>query len=137
MEIVAVIAAVTVGGWFAPLNFHALGQVYLLAVIALSLRVSRWSALVADVVSGAVWNFVFVPPRLSFSVVHAEDGLLVGTYFVVALVGGQLTSLRTASERARLLAESDRLHRTLLDSVSHELKTPIAVLRTASDHLET
>jgi two-component system sensor histidine kinase KdpD len=43
--------------------------------------------------------------------------------------------LRSAREQARLLAESDRLHRTLLDSVSHELRTPLAVLRSAAESL--
>lgn len=36
--------------------------------------------------------------------------------------------LRAAGERGKLVAESDRLHRALLDGVSHELKTPLAVL---------
>jgi two-component system sensor histidine kinase KdpD len=45
--------------------------------------------------------------------------------------------LRAASEREKFFAESDRLHRTLLDSVSHELKTPIAVLRSAGEKIET
>lgn len=44
-------------------------------------------------------------------------------------------NLRAASEREKILEESDRLHRTLLDSVSHELKTPLAVLRAASEGL--
>ena len=37
---------------------------------------------------------------------------------------------------ARLTAESERLHRTLLDSVSHELKTPLAVIEAATDGLD-
>jgi two-component system sensor histidine kinase KdpD len=44
--------------------------------------------------------------------------------------------LRIASEREKLLAESDRLNRTLLDSVSHELKTPLAVLRSALENID-
>ena len=43
--------------------------------------------------------------------------------------------LIAAARRADLLAESERLQRALLDSVSHELKTPIAVIRTALDGL--
>lgn len=46
-------------------------------------------------------------------------------------------NLRAAGERERFFAESDRLHRTLLDSVSHELKTPLAVLRSAGEKLPT
>jgi two-component system sensor histidine kinase KdpD len=45
--------------------------------------------------------------------------------------------LRAAGEREKFFAESDRLHRTLLDSVSHELKTPLSVLRSAGEQLET
>ena len=43
--------------------------------------------------------------------------------------------LQAAKHRAELAAEAERLHRTLLDSVSHELKTPIAIIRTALDGL--
>jgi len=287
-EVLGVIACVTVVGWFLPLSYHAIGQIYLLAVIALSLRVSRWPVLVAAVASAVTWNYVFMPPRLSFAVLDFDDSLILGTYFVVALIGGQLTTrvraqarlerrreqlatallrltralaaartldeaaraalrqaeevfeartalllldekdalvpheassfrlsdlenaaakvartkgeqtgrftsvhstaqavcvpmlraggvlgvlalrlpvetlqltsagqdlingfaaqiallierekLRAASEREKLLAESDRLHRTLLDSVSHELKTPLSVLRSATEKLDT
>jgi two-component system sensor histidine kinase KdpD len=43
--------------------------------------------------------------------------------------------LREAGEREKLLAESEKLHRTLLDGVSHELKTPLAVLSAAVENL--
>lgn len=137
VEAMGVIALVTVVGWFTPLNYHAFGYIYLLAVIALSLHIRRWPVLVGAVVSGLVWNFVFVPPRLSFSVLHFDDSLLLGSYFVVALIGSQLAALRSADDRAKLLAESERMHQTLLDSVAHELKTPIAGFRSAVDQLGT
>jgi two-component system, OmpR family, sensor histidine kinase KdpD len=41
------------------------------------------------------------------------------------------------SQAARIAEESEKLHRTLLDSVSHELKTPLAVIRAATEGLET
>jgi two-component system sensor histidine kinase KdpD len=41
------------------------------------------------------------------------------------------------AQAARISEESERVHRTLLDSVSHELKTPLAVIRAATDGLET
>jgi two-component system sensor histidine kinase KdpD len=44
-------------------------------------------------------------------------------------------SLRTAGETARVMEASERLHRTLLDSVSHELKTPLAVIDSAAENL--
>ncbi|MFA5057675.1 MAG: DUF4118 domain-containing protein, partial [Opitutaceae bacterium] len=43
--------------------------------------------------------------------------------------------LRTTEEAARLSQESEKLHRTLLDGVSHELKTPLAVIASAAENL--
>ncbi len=43
--------------------------------------------------------------------------------------------LRELSEKARLLAESERLSKTLLNSMSHEIRTPIAVIKNAAGHL--
>jgi len=134
VEVAAVLAVVTFAGWFVPASYRAFGYIYLLVVIALSTRVGRGPIFAAAVLSGIAWNFVFIPPRLSFSVMHFEDALALGTYFAAALIGGQL---RGASERSKLLAESQRLQRTLLDSVSHELKTPLAVVRSASERLDT
>jgi two-component system sensor histidine kinase KdpD len=137
VEVLAVIAVVTVIGWFTHVDYHAFGYIYLLAVIGLSLRVRRGPVLTAAIASAAAWDFVFVPPRLSFTMAHMDDCLLLGSYFVVALIGTQLTALRSADGRARLLAESERMHQTLLDSVSHELRTPIAALRSAVEQSHT
>jgi len=138
----AVIAVVTLLGWFMPLSYRVFGYIYLLAVIVLSFRVRRWPVLVATAVGGLVWNFMFMPPRLSFSLLHGEDRRLLGGYFVVALlssqiIAGRMDKLRLAEERSKLLEETDRLRHTLLDNVAHELKTPIAIFRAAADQLGT
>jgi two-component system sensor histidine kinase KdpD len=44
--------------------------------------------------------------------------------------------LLEAKRHSEGVAESERLHRTLFDSVSHELKTPISVIRAALDGIE-
>ena len=44
--------------------------------------------------------------------------------------------LLEAKRHAEIVSESERLHRTLFDSVSHELKTPIAVIRAALDGID-
>lgn len=43
--------------------------------------------------------------------------------------------LRATTERARLLAESEKLSRVLLNSISHEIRTPIAVITSAASGL--
>jgi K+-sensing histidine kinase KdpD len=136
-EVVTAITLITVAGWFSPLSYHALGYIYLFAVIALSLRISRWPALVAAILSGAAWDFFFIPPKLSFLGIHIDEGLLLTTYFAVALIGSQLTALRSAADRADLLAESEHMRQTLLDTVSHEIMTPLAVFRSAVEQLGT
>jgi two-component system sensor histidine kinase KdpD len=96
------VGAITLGALLLPQNYYlAAGLVYLLAVILLSLRIGRGPVLAAGVLSALTWNFLFIPPRFTFSIGRVEDGLLFGTYFVVALVAGQLT----ARIRAQALAE--------------------------------
>jgi two-component system sensor histidine kinase KdpD len=43
--------------------------------------------------------------------------------------------LNGISEKAKLLAESERLSKTLLDSMSHEIRTPIAAIKSATGNL--
>ena len=133
-EVLAVITAVTVAGRFVPLSYTAFGHIYLLAVIALSLRVGRWPVMFAAVASALAWDYFFVSPRMSFAVLRFDDTLLLGTYFVVAIIAGQLTTYIREHEKLYAAAE---FHRTLLDSVSHELKTPLSVLRPAAEQLDT
>lgn len=104
------VAALTLAGVLLPANYYlAAGLVYLLAVILLSLRIGRGPVLMAGVLSALTWNFLFIPPRFTFRIQKIEDGLLFGTYFVVALVAGQLT----ARIRAQALAERRREGRAM------------------------
>lgn len=43
--------------------------------------------------------------------------------------------LREASEQTKILSESERLSKTLLNSVSHEIRTPIAAIKSAVTNL--
>lgn len=123
----ATIAAITVGGLLLPPNYYlACGLVYLLATILLSLRVGRGPVLVAGVLSALAWNFLFIPPRFTFRIEKVEDGLLFGTYFVVALVAGQLT----ARIRAQAVAERRREGRAV---ALFQLTRALAAARTLDE----
>jgi len=65
-----------------------------------------------------------------------EHDLLVTFAAQIAALVERHRLMDNASQ-ARLTAESERLHRTLLDSVSHELKTPLAVIEAATEGLDT
>ncbi len=120
-------------------NQQTLALIYLLAVVLSAFAVGRGPIFLAAVLSALAWNFLFIPPSFSFHVASLYDKIMIVTYLVVALVLGQLTArLRTQQEtevKARLLTESERLSRTLLNSVSHEFRTPLAAILGAASNL--
>ncbi len=104
--VAGILAAVTLAGLLLPHDYYlAVGLVYLLAVIAVSLRVGRGPVLAAGVVSALTWNYLFIPPRFTFQINKVEDATLFGTYFLVALIAGQLTARIRAQARHERLRE--------------------------------
>jgi two-component system sensor histidine kinase KdpD len=142
-EAVGLIAALTAAGWIWPISYRAFSNLYLLAIVVLSLRMGRGPVLLAAIASVVVLDYFIIPPRLSFQILGVDDITLYVTFIVVALVVSHLTyrirlqgaHIGAARERESLLAESGRLHQSLFDSVSHELKTPLTVLRSAAPAL--
>ncbi|HTB63006.1 MAG TPA: DUF4118 domain-containing protein, partial [Opitutales bacterium] len=90
--VTGVVAVITLLGNPLPEEYYmGLGFVYLLAVILLSLRVGRGAALWAGILSVAIWDYAFIPARWSWAIDKLSDALLLGPYFVVALVLSQVT----------------------------------------------
>jgi two-component system sensor histidine kinase KdpD len=106
-EVFGVIAALTVASSFIVPHsgYLSVGLFFLLAVIILSLRVGPGPVLVAGVASALTWNFFFIPPLYTFSIMRFEDGLMFMTYFVVAIISGQLTARVRAQERNERMRE--------------------------------
>ena len=140
----AVVAAVacTVAGLlmqprFDPVN---IAMVYLLAVVLVALRQSRGPALATAVLCVAAFDFTFVPPRGTFTVQDAQYLFTFAIMVIVALVIAHLVDSvrRQASGQARLAieAETERIRSTLLASISHDLRTPLAVMAGAASTLK-
>ena len=87
-------------GFMALAGPRVPGLVFLLAVMFLALKVGRGPVLVSGALSALVWNYFFLPPRFTFYITNLEDGMLFGTYFVVALILGQLVARIRAQEQA-------------------------------------
>ena len=68
---------------------------------------------------------VFVPKEESLTLQQRD---LLDSFATQIAMAIERTHLRAASERERLLAESEKLYRTLHECVSHELRTPLAVI---------
>lgn len=96
--------------------------------------------LVAAVLSAIIWNFFFIPPIYTFHIRDAEDILMFLLYFTIALVNAVLSfKIREAEKKAREQEEKEttiKLYNTLLNSLSHELRTPISTILGAVDTLK-
>jgi two-component system, OmpR family, sensor histidine kinase KdpD len=95
--------------------------------------------MVAALLSALIWNFFFIPPRFTFHISSAEDIILFLMYFVIASVNAVLTYkirqlTKIASEEEKK-ANTVKLYNTLLNSLSHELRTPISTIIGASDNI--
>jgi two-component system sensor histidine kinase KdpD len=125
--VAAVVGTVTILGSLLPTDYYlAVGLVYLLAVISLSLRVGRWPVLAAGVLSALTWDYLFIPPKYTFVINKLEDALLFGTYFIVALVSGQLTA------RIRAQARNERMREERATALFH-LTRALAAANTLDD----
>jgi two-component system sensor histidine kinase KdpD len=125
--VAGVVGTVTALGLLLPVDYYlAVGLVYLLAVISLSLRVGRWPVLAAGVLSALTWDYLFIPPKYTFVINKLEDALLFGTYFIVALVAGQLTA------RIRSQARNERFREERATALFH-LTRALAAAKTLDD----
>jgi two-component system sensor histidine kinase KdpD len=116
-----------------------IAMVYLLAVVVIALRHSRGAAIFVAALSVAAFDFIFVPPQGTFTV---DDVQYLLTFIIMLAVGLIISELvadvhRQAKAQAALevQAETERIRGALLASISHDLRTPLAVISGASSSL--
>ena len=135
------VAALTIACWLlTPLTgYGAISLIFLLGVLLAGMVLNRGPVLLVAALSALSWNFLFIPPLFTLHIAKLEDGLTFATYFIIAITVGSLTAQLKAREhlaaQIQLAQESERLRKTLLDCVSHELKTPLAAIGAASQEL--
>lgn len=121
---------------FDPVN---IAMVYLLAVVIVALRFSRGPAIAASILCVAAFDFVFIPPQWTFAVDDAQYLLTFAIMLAVGLIISGLTAdiRRQAKAQAALAveAETERIRSALLSSISHDVRTPLAVMAGASSSL--
>src|SRR5262249_6766248 len=119
--VIGIIAAVALISVLIDPNYSAPrvpGLIFLLTVVVMALFLGRGPVLLAGALSAIVWNYFFLPPRYTLIIASAEDGILFGLYFVVAIVLGQLVSRIRAQELAERHCEE---RATALYQLSREL----------------
>ena len=137
----AATAACTLVGFAMTPRFDLvnIAMVYLLAVVVVALRSSLGAAIFTSLASVALFDYCFVPPQGAFNVDDVQYLLTFAIMVAVAIVISTLT--RSVHEQARaqaaleVEAETERIRSALLASISHDLRTPLAVMSGASSSL--
>lgn len=101
------LSAVTALGLVArpALGYRSISILYLLAIISLPFACGRRTVIAAAALSALLWNFLFIPPQLSFSIGSLEDLLMFAAFFLAAFAGGIMTSRLREKEAALSLRE--------------------------------
>ena len=121
---------------FDPVN---IAMVYLLPVVFVAMRYSRGAAAAAAVLCVMAFDFFFVPPTWTFAIDDAQYLLTFGIMLAVGLAISTLAaSIRDRAHREAILkaeANTERIRSALLASISHDLRTPLALMVGVSSSL--
>jgi two-component system sensor histidine kinase KdpD len=103
--------------------------VYLLGVVFAAMRFGYATSILTSILSVAAYDFFFVPPFYSFAVTDGHDTITFLLFFVTACAISYFTEqIRRVAVDARERELQERVRSTLLSSVSHDLRTPLAVV---------
>ncbi len=122
------------------LGYRVVAFILLLVVSLLAITFDILPVLLSATLSAFIWDFFFIPPRFTMHVDTPEDTILLVMYFVIVTINGVLTYKIRQVEKISSLKEeranSVKLYNTILNSLSHELRTPIAAIIGATDNLQ-
>ena len=122
------------------IDYKIVGYLLLVVVSLLAIFLEIKPVLLGAVLSALALNFVFIKPYYTLHIDKPEDILLLALYFIIALINAVLTNNFRRMQRAiqikQTRASTLKLYNTLLDSLSHELRTPIAAILGSIDTLQ-
>ena len=121
------------------IGYRVAAFVLLVTVSIIAMLFDITPVLLAALLSALIWNFFFIPPRFTFHINLTEDVIMFLMYFLIASVNAVLTY--KIRQIAKIASEEEKkanavvLYNTLLNSLSHELRTPISTIIGASDNI--
>ena len=121
-------------------------MLYLLGVVAMATRFGLGPSIVTALLGVVGFDYVIVPPAFAFEVTDVSELImLVAMITVATLVSGLTERLRREQELARKLAvegekqrseiDKERVRSALLSAVSHDLRTPLAMISSSAQML--
>ena len=121
-------------------GYKVVAFILLMTVSVLAMLFEIIPVLLAATLSALIWNFFFINPIYTFHISNPEDMLMFFMYFLVAFVNTVLTvKIKKIEKKARDKEEKEKtikLYNTLLNSLSHELRTPISAIIGSVDILQ-
>jgi two-component system sensor histidine kinase KdpD len=122
------------------LGYRVIAFILLFTVSLIAVSFDILPVLVAATASAFIWDFFFIPPRFNLHVNNTEDIILLVMYFVISMINAVLTyrirQVEKASAKKEEKANTLKLYDTMLNSLSHELRTPIATILAATDNIQ-
>jgi len=107
----------------------SLGVLYLFAVLPVAAIWGLRFAVPVSIVSMLAFNFFFLAPRYTFHLAESENWVALAVYLVTAIFVSALAT------NARRQATEVELKTAVLRSVSHDLRSPLTAINTASEML--
>ena len=136
------------------LNSTTVSLALMLVVLFIASIFGSRPALLASVICILCFNFFFLPPFHTFDIAELENWVAFGAFLITALTAGQLSGyarrraqesqqrreeierlygeLQAAFEQAsqaEALRQSEKLKSSLLDAVTHDLRTPLTSIK--------
>ena len=105
----------------------SLGVLYLFAVLPVDALWGLRYAVPVSVISMLTFNWFFLPPTHTFQLRDSENWVALAVYL------GTAVSVSALATRQRRLAREDAAKTAVLRSVSHDLRSPITAILTASE----
>jgi two-component system, OmpR family, sensor histidine kinase KdpD len=141
--LISVLAVMGVGAlgllFYNLIDYRIVAFLLLVTVSILAMFLDIVPVIIAAFLSALLWDFLFIPPRFTFTVGTTEDRILLLMYLLIVVIHAVLTfRIRKAEKEIRLKEEKAneaKFYNTLFNSLSHELRTPITTILGSTDNL--
>lgn len=154
ISVAAILLATLLLGLFQTINPTTVALAFLLIILFSATFIGRNPALLASFVAMLCFNYFFLPPFFAWHIADSSNLVAWGTFTLTAIIAGELSAyarrrtdeaergkleierlydeLQTAFEKAshaEALRQSEKLKSSLLDAVTHDLRTPLTSIK--------